>query len=102
MKLQVGDIFELETKKGKYIYFQCVDIPQDKKNDIELIKAYYDLYDEKQTDLISVTKKDYFFNKFPLSSALRKKIIYKVVDLSLLKDFKIPLYFRIENPFGNG
>lgn len=102
MKIEIGDVFELNTKNGKFIYLQCVNIPQDKLNEIELIKVYYEIYSNKQTDLISVTQKGHFFIRFPLSHALKKKIINKVGNLNLPINFKIPIYFRTENPFGKG
>tara|TARA_Y100000815_G_C13309373_1_gene487805 strand:- start:328 stop:807 length:480 start_codon:yes stop_codon:yes gene_type:complete len=101
-KIEIGDIFELETKMGKYIYIQCVNIPEDSINDIELTRVFYDLYNEKQIDLEKVTSKDFFYNKFPLSSALRKKILQRRGNINLPQNYKLPLYYRTENPFGDG
>ncbi len=58
-KIELGDIFELKTSKG-YIYLQCVRIPVDKRQDVELIRVYYNVH-QTQTNDISLIQKSFFF-----------------------------------------
>jgi hypothetical protein len=96
-KIEVGDVFELNTKNGNKIYFQCVQIPVDTKNEVELIKVFYYLYSETPTDVTLITHDEYFFNRFPLKSALRKKIVTKIGNSKLSQDFETPKYYRTTN-----
>jgi hypothetical protein len=101
IKLELGDILELETGKG-LAYIQCVEIPADKRNEIELIKVYYDLHEVRPTDLSDITAGEFFFIRFPLKSAKNKKIVNPIGNILLSSDFEPPLLFRTTNPFGEG
>ncbi len=100
--IELGDLFELETDKGNRIYFQCVQMPTDVRNEVELVKVFYNLYSKTPSDLCSVVEGDFFFNRFPLKTATRKKIIRKIGNCPLPDNFEAPLYYRTENPFGEG
>jgi len=100
-EINLGDIFSLETNKGTAC-FQCVEIPFDVKNEVELIKVFYKLFDQKLFDLDAVTQNDFFFTRFPLKAALRRKFVKKIGNMTLPEDFASPSFFRTENPFGKG
>lgn len=99
--LELGDILELETIKG-LAYIQCVEIPEDKKNEVELIKVYYNLHEVRPTDLFDISAGKFFFIRFPLKSAKNKKIVKHIGNIILSCDFSPPLLFRTTNPFGEG
>ncbi|MEC4003843.1 hypothetical protein OX283_004180 [Flavobacterium sp. SUN052] len=99
-KLELGDIFELKTKKGD-AYIQCVEIPN-YNNRSELIKVFYQLHDEKPQDLNSILDKDYFYTRFPVRIAAFRKIITKIGNIPLPENFKSPEYYRDTNAFGTG
>ncbi len=101
-KIELGDIFEMQTPKGMKIYIQCVEIPKDIKNELELVKIFYKLYEATPEEITSIIEEEFFFNRFPLKAAYRKKIVEKVGNSSLPPNFKAPLYYRTENDFGNG
>lgn len=96
-KIELGDIFELQTEKGEKIYFQCIEIPTDTRNEVELIKIFYDLWAEPPVDLNSIIRGDYFFTRFPLKAALRRKIVTKIGNYTLSENFEVPEYYRTTN-----
>jgi hypothetical protein len=98
-KIEIGDIFEIQTSKGKG-YLQCVEIP--KGDDVELVKVFYDLYNDTPSDINSVTTGNYFLVRFPVKASLRMKIVKFVEKIELPKNFQIPLFYRTINPFGEG
>ncbi len=72
MKLKPGDIFEIETQNGS-AYFQFV-----LNHNIygSLIRVFHDIGKKNNEELKTlVQKKSNFLAFFPLSSALRKKIV---------------------------
>ncbi|MGZ3777783.1 MAG: hypothetical protein ACXVI9_09375 [Mucilaginibacter sp.] len=90
-KIELGDIFEIETAKGK-AYFQCVKIDKSRG---DLIKVFNKLYHERAEFIESVIKvKDNYFIGFPLGAAYRRKLIEKVGNISLPDDFELPKYMR--------
>lgn len=89
------------TPKGMMVYLQCVEIPKDIKNEVELVKVFYKLYEVTPVDITSIIEEDFFFNRFPLKAAYRRKIVEKIGN-SPLPNFKAPLYYRTENDFGKG
>jgi hypothetical protein len=101
-KIKVGDVFEMLTPKGMKIYLQCVEIPLDVKNNVELIKVFYKLHKITPKKINSIVNDGYFFNRFALKSAYRKNIVEKVEYLSLPLDFHVPSYYRTVNEFGKG
>lgn len=100
-KIELGDIFKLKTDKG-YVYLQCVRIPEDKRQEVELIRIYNDVHPTQTTDLTLIQKSSYFYLSFVLQAAYNRKIVEKVGNALLEPDFKAPRYFRTENPFGEG
>lgn len=100
-KVELGDIFELTTEKGNKIYFQCVEVPFDTKNEVELIKVFYNLWSDTPTELKSIIKSDYFLNRFPLKSAMRKKIVTKIGNYAIPEYFEVPRYYRTINFTGD-
>jgi hypothetical protein len=100
-KIEIGDVFELQTKKGNKIYFQCVQIPEDTRNEVELIKVFYNLYSETPSEIASIVQGEYFFNRFPLKIALRRKIVTKVGNSALPENFETPFQYRTINLKGD-
>jgi hypothetical protein len=96
-KIEIGDVFEILTPKGMRIYLQCVEIPEDVKNNLELIKVFYTLHKTTPEKINSIVEDSYFFNRFPLKAAYRKKIVEKIGNVPLLKNFEIPKYYRTTN-----
>lgn len=101
-KIELGDLFEMLTPKGGKIYIQCVELPIDSNNDVELVKIFYNILTNRPNNVNSILESNFFFNRFPIKAAIRKKVIEKVGNISLPKDFKAPEYFRTENSFGDG
>lgn len=101
-KIELGDVFEMKTDKGNNIYIQCVEIPDDIRNEVELIKIFYDLHQNQPSEINSIIDGDFFYNRFPLKAALRKKIVTKIGNSPLSNDFESPKYYRTENDFGEG
>lgn len=91
VKFELGDIFEIETSKGKG-YFQCVHSDELRG---ELIKVFNHLFLNKPENIENILfDYDFYYLGFPLESAYRKKIVQKVGYMSLPKNFKIPKYMR--------
>ncbi|SDS67534.1 hypothetical protein SAMN04487764_2775 [Gillisia sp. Hel1_33_143] len=99
-KIELGDIFELKIIKG-FIYLQCVNIPED-KTQVELIRVYYDIHRTRPSDFTLIQKSSYFYIGFVLQAASNKKIIEKVCNIPIEKDFELPRYFRTKNLSGDG
>lgn len=90
-KIELGDIFEMSTKRGK-AYFQCVKIDKFKG---DLIKVFNKLYDERPLSIESITKvTDSYFIGFTISAAYKRKLVEKVGNVTLPKDFELPKYMR--------
>ena len=100
-KIELGDIFELKTSKG-YVYLQCVRIPVDKRQDVELVRIYYKVHPIQTKDFSLIQKSSFFYLNFVLQAAYNRKIVEKVGNVPLESDFKPPRYFRTKNPFGEG
>ncbi len=88
-KIEIGDVFELNTKKGK-AYFQCVN--KDKLR-CDTIKVFNKIYTERQIINKAVEIEDYYFIGFALSAALNKNLVEKVGNISL-GNFELPKYMR--------
>lgn len=72
-RIQAGDIFEIETPKGKG-YFQYVYI--NPRNGVELIRVLPGLYSEEPQNMVGlVSQKEAFFVQFPVKAAYRRKIV---------------------------
>lgn len=90
-KVDLGDIFEIGTEKGK-AYFQCINIDKER---CDTIKVFNKLYDVRPLNIEEVThESDCYFVGFPLGAAHRRKLVEKVGNLPLSKDFKLPEYTR--------
>ena len=99
-KIKIGDVFEIETKKGK-AYLQYIKEAEDNRS-LETSRVFYTLHKERPTNLEIVTKDDFFFMKFPLSKLGRRKWMLNIGKIDLPKNLNLPKYFRRENPFGKG
>ncbi|UOY05999.1 hypothetical protein L0P88_18940 [Muricauda sp. SCSIO 64092] len=100
-KIELGDLFELETSKGK-AYLQFVKYPKD-TSEVEKIKVFYSLFQEEPKSIEKmVVSEDYFYLDFPLKAAHKKNIVSFVGNVALDKEFSCPKYYRTENPFGEG
>ena len=100
-KIEIGDIFELQTNKG-YAYMQCVRIPEDKRQDLELVRVYYKVHPSKTMDISIIQESSFFYLRFVLQAAYNRKIVDKIGNASLEPNFHHPRYFRTENAFGDG
>ena len=91
-RIKIGDIFEIETSKGKaYLHY----IFKDDTNG-DLVRVLSGLYSNLPDDLEDIASKDEdFIVFFPLSAANRKKIVEKVGHYR--NDFKRPEYMRTEH-----
>ena len=89
-KGQVGDVFEIETSKGKG-YFQYVYL--NSSDDIELIRVFPGLYAEAPQNMEElVLQKEAFFVQFPVRAAYRRKIV------RLMGHYEIPLKLELPPP----
>lgn len=100
-KIQLGNIYSIETEKGMGL-FQLVNLPEDKRNDVEMIKVSYTLYPDLSPLTDSIFKDGYFFVRFPVKAALRRKLIDVVGLVALPIDFEIPEQERTEHYFEEG
>jgi hypothetical protein len=90
-KIELGDLFEIETAKGKsYLQYGS-------RNDdgIELIRVLRGLYSVRPKSFKElVNEKEQYLVHFPLAAAYRKKLICLVNNFPLPKDFAIPQFMR--------
>lgn len=100
-KIQIGNIYQMDTDKGIAL-FQLVNIPVDTRSDVEMIKVSYRLYEEVPQLTEEIFKNGYFFVRFPLKAALRRKIIDIVGFLSLPAGFELPKQERTNHYFKEG
>lgn len=91
MQLKVGDVFEIITPNGIGL-FQYVH----KDETIgQLIRVLPSLYEEGYIlEKKLVEKKELYFIHFPLSSALKQKVVSKKGNFNLPQDFVLPSKFR--------
>lgn len=92
-KVQVGNIYKIDTQKG-FALMQLVKIPEDTRNDIELVKVGYHLFDSLPEMNDTIFQDGYFFVRFPVKVALRRKIIELVGEPTDAKIIEVPNYFR--------
>jgi len=92
-KIKTGDIFEIETSKGKaYLHYAFKD-----ETNGELIRVLPGLYSDQPKNLKELAVEDErFLVFFPLSAANRKKIVKKVGHHDL-DSFARPEYMRVEH-----
>jgi hypothetical protein len=89
-KIQIGDIFELETAKGKgYLHYVYKDDSYG-----ELIRILPGLYSERPSKLEGLASgKERYMIFFPVGLATRKKSI-QIVGFYSANNFGIPRYMR--------
>ena len=92
-RFEIGNIYSIETRKGLGL-FQLVNIPEDKRMDVEMIRVSYHLYAQIPEDLEGIFVKDFFYVRFPVKAALRRKLIDLAGYVDLEKEFAIPDFFR--------
>lgn len=99
-KLNTGDLLAIETKKGiGYLYL--VKLPND-KNDTELVKVFYQLFEHEPKDLNDIINRNFYYLQLPIHEALRQNLVKVVGNLPLSSPNLLPRYFRVENVFGEG
>lgn len=87
-KVQIGDLFAIETPKGKG-YFQYVYL--NSQDDIELIRVLPGLYAEEPQNMEGlVSQKEVFFVQFPVRAAYRRKIIRLIGHYEVLPGIEVP------------
>lgn len=99
-KIELGNVYKLNTSKGAAL-LQLINLPEDKRNDVEMIKVSYNLFDSITEISDAIFDNGYFFIKFPVKAALRKKIIELVGFINLPDDFQAPYRFRTPHYFKN-
>lgn len=95
-RIKLGDIFEIETAKGKaYLHYICKD-----KELGELVRVLEGLYNERPASFDELAgTPEAFMVFFPLSAANRRKIVEKVGNFSSDKYSK-PKLMRTEHYVG--
>lgn len=92
-KFELGNIYSIQTNKGLGL-FQLVNIPEDKRNEVEMIRVSYNLYSKIPQDLENIFVSDFFYICFPVNAALKKNLIDLVGHIDLGENYKIPRYYR--------
>ncbi len=89
-KINLGDIFEIKTAKGSaYLHYVYVE-----NTGRELVRVLPGLYSERPENLEELAKgKEQFLVFFPLSPAVKRKIVQKVATASS-ETFTMPQYMR--------
>lgn len=91
-KVDIGDIFEIETKKGKG-YFQCVKLD---KIRCDTVMVFNKLFKERPLIELVTSVEDRYFIGFPLGAAFNRKLVEKVGHASLPNNFQLPTQAREE------
>ncbi len=95
--IKIGDVFEIETSKGK-AYLQYIKVAED-QNDLEKIRIFYKLYKNTPSNINEILKGEYFFLSFILKEAYKQSIIKKVGNVDLPNDLAFPHFLRTEHLF---
>jgi hypothetical protein len=92
-KIKIGDIFEINTSKGKaYIHLIYED-----KDSVELVRVLSGLYHERPVNFETIAKqKEQFIVSFPLKVAVKKRIVARVGNFNK-ENFEKPKYMRTEH-----
>lgn len=92
-KIKIGDIFEIETPKGKaYLHYVFKDSVTG-----ELVRVLQGLYHTRPANLNEVViLKERYFISFPLLAATKQKIV-EHVGFSSVSDLSKPKYMRTEH-----
>jgi hypothetical protein len=92
VRLKIGDVFEIETSNG-IAFFQYVHENEDIGSLIRILPIIH--MDNKKGFLNDlVEQKELYFIHFPLGAALRQKIVSKMGNYPIPKDFVLPQKFR--------
>lgn len=93
-KIKLGDIFEINTPKGKaYLHY----IHKDEKIGRELVRVLQGLYSERPDSFNKIAaSEERYMIFFPLSAANRKKIVERVGHYPA-DNFSMPKYMRDEH-----
>jgi hypothetical protein len=93
-KIKIGDIFEINTSKGKaYLHY----IHKDPKIGRELVRVLPGLYAERPASFDKLAgSKELYMIFFPVSAANKKKIVMNVGHYSA-DNFTKPKYMRTEH-----
>ncbi len=87
-KIQVGNVFEIATSKGKG-YFQYVY--KNERTNVELIRVFPNLYMEEPQNIADlVLQKEAFFVHFALKAAYRIKIVRLIGNYEVPEGLEIP------------
>lgn len=89
MKAELGDIFEINTTKGK-VYLHYVFVDYTIGDLVRVLNGFYKSQPENLKE--TAEKKEQFILFFPISVAFKKKIIYKVGRYDMV--FKMPSHMR--------
>jgi len=89
-KIEMGDVFEIQTSKGKAYLHYIHEEPEK----YELVRVLYGLYQQRPTDIEKLVAMDeQYLICFPLKAAYRKKIIDKVGHVSA-SNYAKPTFMR--------
>lgn len=98
-KIKYGDVFEIETPKGKG-YFQCVK--EAAATEVEIIRILPGIYSmQENVDINSlVEENELYFIQFPLKYALKKKCIKLIGNFKVKDEVIVPRYYRSMHKIG--
>jgi len=87
-RVQIGDVFEIETPKGrgyfKYVYINV-------RNAVELIRVIPGLYSEELENMAGlVSPKEAFYVQFPVKAAYWRKIVRLIGNYEVLAGLELP------------
>ena len=90
MKIQIGDVFSIKTQIG-YGFLQYFDIDD---LDIHQVRVLQLINENEKIEQTDVNEEERWIIGFPLKSALRKKLVNKVENYKIPKDFQNSNYRR--------
>lgn len=91
VRLKVGDVFEVDTPRGKaYIQYASHDEVIG-----ELIRVLPGVYDKRPENLMEIVNgEEEYFIHFPLKAAKKQKLVELISNFELAKGLEIPKKFR--------
>jgi len=99
-ELKRGDIFEIETKKGN-AYIQLVELRESDAS-LDRIRVFYELHQNRPNNFEGVIENEFFYLRFVLREALRRKIFKKIASVDIDPLIVFPTYFRSKHIFQEG